>query len=163
MTDAAYKQAPQDDLTVVTDAAKAELDRAVQLAGLQRDPLRHSFYALGVHLDAMHRIAAGHIQAAQRPINDDDLRRLMQSAASGAWRMTAEMIHAHNWRTALLGIAVALVAIVSAFGGGYWYRGAAPNLVGVRAGTEKCEDRPDDGSRLCWIPVFERLPAKMSK
>jgi hypothetical protein len=162
MSNAAYKQAPQDDLTVVADAAKAELDRAVQLAGLQRDPLRHSFYALGVHLDAMHRIAAGHIEAARRPINDDDLRRLTQNAANGAWRMTAEMIDAHNWRTVLLGVTIAIVTIVGAFGIGYWYRGAAPLLVGVRAGTEKCEDRPD-GSRLCWIPVFERLPVVVSK
>jgi hypothetical protein len=58
-----------------------------------------------------------------------------------------------------MGRALALVTIISAFGGGYWYRGAVPLLVGVRAGTEKCEDRPD-GSRLCWIPVFERLPSR---
>jgi hypothetical protein len=30
-------------------------------------------------------------------------------------------------------------------------------LAGVRAGAEKCEDRVD-GSELCWIPVWERLP-----
>jgi hypothetical protein len=162
MTDVAHKQATHEGLAAVTEAAKGELDRAVQLAGLQRDPLRHSFYALSVHLDAMHRIAEGHIRAARRPINDDDLRRLMQTAAHGAWRMTAEMIDAHNWRTVLLGVALALIAIVSAFGGGYWYRGAVPTLVGVRAGAERCDDRPD-GSRLCWIPVFERLPPATSK
>jgi len=35
-------------------------------------------------------------------------------------------------------------------------------LVGVHAGAEKCDDRPD-GSRLCWIPVFERLPTSVAK
>jgi hypothetical protein len=35
-------------------------------------------------------------------------------------------------------------------------------LAGVRAGAEKCDDRAD-GSRLCWIPVFEKLPPVTAK
>jgi hypothetical protein len=51
-----------------------------------------------------------------------------------------------------------LVAIVLGFGAGWLYRGDLPTIAGLSAGANKCQDRPD-GSRLCWIPVWEeRLP-----
>ena len=62
-----------------------------------------------------------------------------------------------KWGNVLIGVAIVVLALLIGAGGGYWFRGAAPALVGVRAGADKCDDRPD-GSRLCWIPVFERLP-----
>jgi hypothetical protein len=122
MTDVAYEQrATQENLATVTEAARAELDRAIQLAGLQHDPLRHTFIALGVHLDAMHRLVEGHITAARRPISDEDLRKLSQSASHGAWRMTAEMMRAHNWRTIAITVLTGVVAISVAGFGGYFY------------------------------------------
>jgi hypothetical protein len=62
-----------------------------------------------------------------------------------------------GWRNVLIGAALLVAAVLVGAGGGYWFRGKAPVLVGVRAGAQHCEDR-NDGSRLCWIPVFERLP-----
>ena len=56
-----------------------------------------------------------------------------------------------------IGVVVALLFGALCGAGGWWYRGAAPVLVGMRAGADKCDDR-SNGSRLCWIPVFERLP-----
>jgi hypothetical protein len=37
----------------------------------------------------------------------------------------------------------------------------APVVAGVTGGTNKCEDHPD-GSRLCWIPVWQRLPTQQA-
>lgn len=49
------------------------------------------------------------------------------------------------------------VAARGAAGLGYGLHGAVPRLVGARAGAEQCRDQ-SDGARLCWIPVWERLP-----
>jgi hypothetical protein len=46
------------DMAEVVSAAKAEMDRLIQLGRLQGDPLRHPIEALAVHLDAMHRLQA---------------------------------------------------------------------------------------------------------
>jgi hypothetical protein len=50
-----------------------------------------------------------------------------------------------------------LLMFAMGFGTRWWITPAGPPVAGVTAGTEKCEDRPD-GSRLCWIPVWQRLP-----
>ena len=41
--------------------------------------------------------------------------------------------------------------------GGYLYHGAAPVIAGVSAGAQQCQDQ-QGGGRICWIPVWERLP-----
>jgi hypothetical protein len=46
------------DMGEVVGAAKAEMDRLIQLGRLQGDPLRHPIEALAVHLDAMHKLQA---------------------------------------------------------------------------------------------------------
>ena len=79
MSGVAQKQPVLDDLAAVTEAAKAELDRAIALSGLQRDPLRHSFQALRVHLDAMHQLVSQHIEEARKPIGREDLQRLVRT------------------------------------------------------------------------------------
>ena len=53
--------------------------------------------------------------------------------------------------------AVALLVGAISAAGGWWSRGAVPVMVGMRAGADQCMNR-SDGSRLCWIPIFERPP-----
>ena len=59
----------------------------------------------------------------------------------------------------VIGVLVALAMGGLGFAAGWFGRGDAPGnptMAGITGGTSQCEDRPD-GSRLCWIPVFERL------
>jgi hypothetical protein len=73
----------------------------------------------------------------------------------------------HRWtqfnRSAIaIGVATTVIFGVMCGAGGWWSRGAVPALIGVRAETDQCQNRPD-GSRLCWIPIFERLPPAASR
>jgi hypothetical protein len=126
----------------VVAEAQAEMDRLVRLGNLQNDPIRHPIQALSVHLGAFHKL----IEAAKRPCTGDDIRRLTPSAG------------ARNRRTALIAAGTLMLAFLAGTGAGYWLSGVVPVSAGVHAGAERCEDRTD-GSRLCWIPVYERLPA----
>jgi hypothetical protein len=65
-------------------------------------------------------------------------------------------------RTILLAAGMLVVAFLIGAGSGYWFRGTAPFIIGVRAAPEKCTDR-DDGSRVCYIPIYERLPRTWSQ
>jgi hypothetical protein len=105
--------------------------------------------------------AATRIEAVKAPIADKDLRRLedaaIAGAANGANRNVVEMVRAANWRTVVIGIlGVAALCLASA-AGGYKLHSDAPVFAGIRAGLDKCEDQVD-GSRVCWIPVYERAP-----
>ena len=159
------QQAADDDMAemgkVVADA-RLEIARLVQLGELQHDPIRYPIQALGVHLDALYKVASASgkaigakAEALGRPIGEDELRR---AVAQGINNQMSGLTRAFNWRTALFGAWVLALTLIAGAGAGYAFHGAAPVLVGVKAGAEKCDDRPD-GSRLCWIPVFERLPA----
>lgn len=90
-----------------------------------------------------------------RPLvaGDDVSRGVRQAVAAHM----SGFVRALNVRNVLLGVALGIGLVLAGAVGGYLFRGAAPALVGVRAGAEQCQDRPD-GSRLCWIPVFERVP-----
>jgi hypothetical protein len=143
--------------------ARAEMERLIQLGELQNDTIRHPIQALSVHLDALYKLSLASAQAfarqvqasdtSRRPAVDDEIRRAPAQAIPA---------HAGNWggvlnaRNALIVAGMLLTMLVGA-GGGYWIRGGEPTLVSARAEAEKCEDRTN-GSRLCWIPVWEKLP-----
>jgi hypothetical protein len=141
--------------------AQAEMQRLIQLGELQNDPIRHPIQALSVHLDALLKLSTAHSQALTRQSGaaftdeqvDDIGRRLLGSCQ--AWSRSLE--RAAMWRSWAALAAIVLAAIVLGFGAGWSYRGDLPTIAGLSAGANKCEDRPD-GSRLCWIPVWERLP-----
>jgi hypothetical protein len=139
----------------VVAEAQAEMDRLVRLGNLQNDPIRHPIQALSVHLGAFHKL----IEAARRPVGDNDIRRLTSPA--DARNRGPDSWWPVNRRTVLIAMGALMLTFLTGTGAGYWLRGAAAVLVGVHAGAERCEDRPD-GSRLCWIPVYERLPATPS-
>jgi hypothetical protein len=98
------------ELMGIVSAAVDELDRAIQSAELQRDPLRHALKALATHLNALHRVLTeatltigAQLDEAKRPIAAEDLKRLGKVAADGAWHATAGLVQAHIWRTILIG------------------------------------------------------------
>ena len=145
---------------VVADA-RLEITRLVQLGELQHDPIRHPIEALSVHLEALYKVASATVKTlttqavvVSRPVDDDKLRH---AVAQGIHGHATGLIREFGLRTSLMFAGLLLAALLLGAGGGYVFRGSVPVLVGVKAGAEKCDDRAD-GSRLCWIPVFERLP-----
>jgi hypothetical protein len=62
-----------------------------------------------------------------------------------------------KWRT-LFTAAGALGLLLAGFGMGWWDRGPHQIVAGVSGGTPRCDPAILDGSRLCWIPVYERPP-----
>jgi len=90
-------------------------------------------------------------------ISEEDITRLEQTLARGVPGQVGRIVRAIDWRNRLVGVGLLFAALLIGAGGGYWFHGEQPALVSVRAGADRCEDRAD-GSRLCWIPVLERLP-----
>lgn len=85
----------------------------------------------------------------------DLVRRITTTVQKEHYKLSRSL----SWRnTVALAFGIALT-FGAGLGGGWWLHGPNPLLVGVRAGTERCDDRPD-GSRLCWLPFYERLPSK---
>ena len=151
------------ELMGTVSAAVDELDRAIQSAELQRDPLRHALKALATHLKALHRVLTdatltigAQIEEAKRPIAAEDLKRLGKVAADGAWRATAGLVQAHIWRTILIAVAASLLLLIGAFGAGYWFHGSQQLVAGVSAGKQECQEQ--QGGTICFIPVWAKLP-----
>jgi hypothetical protein len=111
---------------------------------------------LAVHA-ARIEAAAVRIEAVKSPIAEQDLDRLAKAAARRSERAAMALARSANWRTILLSAGVLAAVALTGVGAGYWMHGDGPALAGVHAGAERCSDHPN-GGRLCWIPVWERLP-----
>ena len=129
------------EMDQVIAEARAEMDRLVELGGLQNDPLRHPIQALSVHLGALHtltlnssRTLAKQVEAARQSINDEDIRRLSQAAANGAERRAAEVARSANRRTVAIATASVLadpLAHVSSATADSRRRGRQPGASGM--------------------------------
>ena len=156
----AQKQPVPHDLAAVTEAAKAELDRAIALSGLQRDPLRHSFQALRVHLDAMHQLVSHHIEEARRPIGREDLERLVRSVVRQADLHVAQ----RSMQVTIGGIVVGVLLLAAFCYGSFWYGQRAyeqehASVLGWgRALQAACEEKGAIVNNICHasIPVAPR-------
>ena len=151
------------ELVGTVSATVDELERAIQLAELQRDPLRHVLKALATHLKSLHRVLTdatltigNQLEEARRPIAEEDIRRLSKASADGAWRATAGLVRAHIWRSILIAVAASLLLLIGAFGAGYWFRGDQQLVAGVSAGQQECHEQ--QGGTICFIPVWAKLP-----
>jgi hypothetical protein len=58
---------------------------------------------------------------------------------------------------AIISGAVVVVIAASGFGLGWWMRGDAPTVYGIKAGTEQCTSHPS--GRLCWQPYLVPTPS----
>jgi hypothetical protein len=156
MSEVVRKRPVLDHLAAVTEAAKAELDRAIALSGLQRDPLRHSFQALAVHLDAMNQIVSQHIEEARRPIGQEDLQQLVRTVA---WQVDLQVAR-RSMQFTIGGIVAGAVLLGALCYGSYWYgwksHGDQQLVAGVSAGQRECHEQ--QGGTLCYIPVWAKLP-----
>ena len=109
--------APELDGTI--QEAIAELDRSIMEAKLTDDPLRLPLSALASFLRAQQRLyvdatltVGQQIEAAKRPIAEEDIRRITQAAASGASQHAMYLARAANWRTMVI---AGLAVLASAF------------------------------------------------
>ena len=95
------------------------------------------------------------IQEGRKPWTRDETRILVNQLDKTLLHRWAQF----NRKAIAISVAATVLFGAACGIGGWWYRGDGPVLVGVRAGAEQCQDQKD-GSRLCWIPVYERLPTK---
>lgn len=95
------------------------------------------------------------LQEGRKPWTRDETRALVT-------QLDQTLLHrwaAFNRAGIAIGVGVALLFGLACGVGGWFARGDVPALAGVHAGAERCQDQAGSG-RLCWIPVWERLPAK---
>jgi hypothetical protein len=153
------------ELAAVVNDAVEEMETLIQRGRLQNDPLRFPIAAEQVFLRAFHQVALDLVlritsqRVAPVVVPDQEWRRIAvemsRAGATSLDRMTRRM----GFRNGLFVLAALLIALAAGACGGWWWRGAVPVVIGTRAGADRCEDRMD-GSRLCWIPVFERGPSR---
>jgi hypothetical protein len=147
------KRAPDE---VIRDA-QDRMQALVRTAEVTGDPSAPVLQGLAAMLNAMHVMTAGigsQIEIAQQPIPIEELRQAVARGISAHAIGIAESI---NRAVLAAGVAASVLVLAATFWTGYWYRGDAPVFAGIRAGADQCTDQPD-GSRLCYIPIYTRLP-----
>jgi hypothetical protein len=151
--------APAPELDQTIDAALAELDQSITEAKLHNDPLRLPLMALASFLRMQRQLHASVVETIEDsvPRQPSDVGRRLLGACQAWSKALVQFALVRSW--AGLG-AIMLVVAVLGFGAGWFYRGPALIGAGITGGTPRCGDQPD-GSRLCWIRVFERpVPRK---
>jgi hypothetical protein len=156
--------APAPELDQTIDAALAELDQSITEAKLHNDPLRLPLMALASFLRAQRQLhtnvvdtiegAAARQSAVFTDKQVDDVGRRLLGACQAWSKALVQSALVRSW--AGLGTIMLVVAVLG-FGAGWFYRGPALIVAGITGGAPKCDDQAD-GGRLCWIPVWERLP-----
>ncbi len=158
--DAVSASRPTDFGTHVREV-QAQLADSAQRAGLGRDPyarvVEAQSAALGVLPDFIEAI-----DRTRQPWTQDERYAAIKDAVSQMdRRMLARWVQ-FNWAGMAVMALVVLSIASAAFGAGWWYRGNVPVLAGIRAGIDRCDDHAD-GSRICWIPIYERPPAERGR
>lgn len=143
------------DFAARVQAAQQALADGIAKAGLQHDPYRHPLEALAMMVGLFPELIR-HLEATRQPVRDEDLRKAVMRGVAAYAGETVRML---NVRNTLTGIALGIGLLLAGSVGGYLFHGAVPMLAGVRAGAEQCQDKPN-GGRMCWIPVWERLPPR---
>lgn len=107
------------DLSSSVAAARAELERAIVLAGLERDPLGHAYRAQSNVIGLFPKLVAG-IEAARRPLANEDLNRLSSAAARGAQTQAMRLARSANRLTIAVGLLGGLALLIAAYAIGSW-------------------------------------------
>jgi hypothetical protein len=150
------------ELEAMIAEALESFDRAAIEARINDDPLRFIMLALAGFLKSQRRLYLDGALTLRRElreargtiINREDVERGVLRGVSAHMRSLVRLM---TWRTWMAGAAALFAVFMAGSVSGYLFHGAAPILAGVRDGPEQCKDGAD-GSRLCWIPVWERPP-----
>lgn len=138
--------------------AQQAIDDSIARAGLTRDAYGHALKAMRLVIGTFPDLVQ-HLEATRQPVQAEEMR---QAVVEGISTHAGNLVRALNVRNWLLASAALVVVLLTGGGAGYWLRGPADFVIGTRAGPERCDDR-QDGSRLCWIPIWERMPPEQTK
>jgi hypothetical protein len=128
------------------EIAAAKLRRSAADAGIGHDdPLQPLVDALAETVTMLHE--------QRQPIPEIALHNAI---VQGVGVYAQGLIGALNLRTALTAGGVALVLMIAAFGGGYWWHGSQQLIAGVSAGQQECHEQ--HGGTVCLIPIWTKLP-----
>lgn len=150
-------------------AAQAELARAVQIANLTGDPLRHVLESLSVFIAALHRLLVdGNLTIAEtmrQPIDQVAIvDRLGKEAARVMNAHAEQFVYQVKRRTLVLGAGVLLATATVCGGVGYW-RGYASGWSDVSTVDETVRtafrDNPADAKLwadlIRWNPIGSEM------
>lgn len=138
-----------------------KLDAAEHEARLSDDPIRVHLAALKGFLRSLRRLfvdgalkVAQEVREAQRPVRDEDLLRAFRQSVVG---IAGDFIGQMRLQAYLAGAGLLLLAFLLGGVTGWVVKGPITVVAGLQAAAQQCQDY-SDGSRLCRIPVWERLP-----
>ena len=150
------------DLSAAVTAAQAELERAIQLAGLRDDPLGHAFRAQSTVIGLFPKLVE-RMDASREPLRPEDLRRLEEAAGFGAARLAErhamQLARAANRRTIAL-LAGGAVAIAVSFGAGGFWLGRASVIVPT---VSNCAPAPQASGGEAFACTFWTHPPTASQ
>ena len=106
-----------------------------------------------VKMQAQQEATGKLIQDSRKPWTRDEMRALITQLDQTLLHRWSQF----NRAGIAIGVGVALLFGAACGAGGWFARGDVPALAGVHAGAERCQDQAN-GGRLCWIPIWERLP-----
>jgi hypothetical protein len=150
--------APAGDLTAAVDAARAEIEDAVERGGLRRDPLRFVLGALsatlGVFPEAVRRFE-GAAEASRAPLSPKAEVELLRRVEEAARRGAGSAGPAVTRRTSVLaGSALATAALAGAAAG--WLAGRAS--VPAEVAVAERGLRMSLGAAEAWLPILRANP-----
>lgn len=102
---------------------------------------------------ARHEAVGQLIREGRKPWTREEMRSLVEQLDDTLLHRWTQF----NRAGIAIGVGVSLLFGAICGGAGWWYRGYVPTLAGISAGAGNCTDRAD-GSRLCWIPIWEKVP-----
>lgn len=147
-----------DDLALAVEAARAEIEQAIERGGLRRDPLRFVLAALsaalGVFPEAVRRFE-GAAAAERAPLSPKAETELLRRVEEAARRGAAAAGPAVNRRTSVVfGIALAAAGLAGAAAGWSAGRASVPaEVVVAERGL-----RMSLGAAEAWLPILRANP-----
>jgi hypothetical protein len=150
--------APAGDLTATVDAARGEIEDAVERGGVRRDPLRFVLGALsatlGVFPEAVRRFE-GAAEASRAPLSPKAEAELLRRVEEAARRGAGSAGPAVTRRTSVLaGSALATAALAGAAAG--WLAGRAS--VPAEVAVAERGLRMSLGAAEAWLPILRANP-----
>jgi hypothetical protein len=160
----ALSLAPEVGAAVRT--AQGALEQEARRAHAINDPTGPMLTAFSQAIGAMHQLYVDgtltigkQIEAvveAKPGLTDEQISAMTRDIGTRLLANHARFANVERWRTVSVATVVAVVALVCAFIGGYYWHDSRQLVAGISAGQQEC--REERRGTLCFIPVWAKPP-----